>query len=142
MNRAGLEELLAKCEAATEGSRELDAAIVAVVTGGRVAGGQDVFPGMYWTRGNSCQSAPPITSSLDAIVRLIEQELPGWMWVREHSDGHTYVRLLGPEYVRHEFMGSRNSHSVSPSRGADGNVPLALCAAFIRARLAILDDQK
>lgn len=63
---------------------------------------------------------PAYTSSIDAIVALIEQKLPGWWWLRE--DGQS-VRLVGPD----------NGDFYPSAVGRHHLVPLALCCAFLSA---------
>jgi hypothetical protein len=110
-----LHDLLDKVSSATVGSVELDKDIIAA------------FP----TASNG------ITKSIDAIVRLIETELPGWWWVcgfcTLSNDASIEVPRArtgpdfraGPEPMRRDRRG--------------GTVPLAMLAVFLQAKLALAE---
>jgi hypothetical protein len=56
--RKDLEQLLQKVEAAPEGTPELDREFAEIFS----------------------KAPPDVSTSIDAVVRLIENELPGWWW--------------------------------------------------------------
>ncbi len=108
-------DLLARLEAATEGSAELDAAVL------RAAGWSKRDDAPQWSDqwGNWRDMKHP-TRSLDAITGLIEAR--GWrvVFVTAHFDPDTYfVIVRRPEGPRHF--------------GEHADWRLALCIAFIRA---------
>jgi len=125
-------DLIAKLEKAEAGSRELDAAIFRLTDARRRQSGY-VFPDETPEAARAGKLASHIvayTTSLDAILALVERELPGWEWLTLfnplHGDsGCSYAVLTPP--------GGSGGHSVVHP----GNAPaLALCAAFLRARSA------
>ena len=66
---------------------------------------------------------PAYTASLDAVVALIEKELPGWGWsVTSRRPGVSYACVTEPEAVVETVRGEASSHA------------LALLAAFLRAK--------
>lgn len=78
---------------------------------------------------------PRFTSSLDAAVALVERVLPGWEWERKcETNRWKFVRLIGPEFHKYEFMGPHNKHCTAWTFGE--TPPLALCLALIRALIA------
>ena len=121
-----LSALRDRLAAATAGRPGLDAAVWYALFDGARGG---LSEAEFMRQANNID---PYTSSIDAALGLVTRLLPGWMWVREHSDGHAYVRLLGPEYARYEFMGARNSHCTG-SFNADRNVPIAILIALVSA---------
>jgi hypothetical protein len=132
-----LEELLRKVETARSGTAELDSAFVSV------------FP-----------SAPrKVTRSIDAAVRLIEIELPGWWWTCGYcmlsndaslyvpgSNRFPYARVVmgpdfrsGPEALRllqDPKWGRRFGDGFHRDRRG-GTVPLAILAAFLEAKITL-----
>lgn len=86
MAESKLTDLIAKLEAATEGSRDLDAEIAVSLSGDPEAwvvnpAPHSIFspvPGWWRTGNDESHKAPDYTTSLDAIVGLIERKLPGW----------------------------------------------------------------
>lgn len=70
-----------------------------------------------------CLSVKHYTASLDAVVALIEKELPGWGWsVTSRRPGVSYACVTEPEAVVETVRGEASSHA------------LALLAAFLRAK--------
>lgn len=129
---ASMEALLAKCEAATGPDREIDGA-VALLNGWtceKMKGDQHPYwrkPGVtvYWNRAE----LPSYTESIDAIVALIERELPGWTADADlcapNSENLTYGARLFPPIPTCNYAGEARSSA------------LALCAAFLRAKIAM-----
>jgi hypothetical protein len=133
-----LRKLLQKVETASAGSPELDADFLGT------------FP-----------SAPPnVSRSIDAVVQLIESELPGWWW----NCGYCALRngaslyVPGSSRIPSNFIGAKMTpdHGSRPQdlrllqdpkwgtlfdsgfhcdRG--GTVPLALLAVFLEAKIAL-----
>lgn len=103
------EELIERVRAATAGDRDIDVALWDMVEGWPVVGG---LPECRMTPAGTAAAAtvyaPPYTSSVDAILALIERELPGQWWM-----------LLGE--ATHEMWTLQR-------------LPLALCLAFLEAR--------
>lgn len=91
-----------------------------------------VEPGHYWyvaRSGKSLHSAPTYTSSLDAVVALVERVLPGSFWRAQKQS---------PDYDIAPFWAVCGPHG-KPKRQhtADGATPaLALLAALIKAKIA------
>ena len=133
-----LRKLLQKVETASAGSPELDADFLGT------------FP-----------SAPPnVSRSIDAVVQLIESELPGWWW----NCGYCALRngaslyVPGSSRIPSNFIGAKMTpdHGSRPQdlrllqdpkwgtlfdsgfhcdRG--GTVPLAMLAVFLEAKIAL-----
>lgn len=83
MAESKLTDLIAKLEAATEGSRELDVEIACALRPGSRP--YRYAPGTYSFRDEmgvwDTKHVSTVTTSLDAIVALIERKLPVW-WVQ------------------------------------------------------------
>jgi hypothetical protein len=75
--------------------------------------------------------APYYTGSLDVIVSLIEQELPGKRWKSGKSEG------WNSEQADEPYAACANSKIIIAATPA-----LALCAAFCRAMAAKCEDGK
>lgn len=103
-NLPSLSPLIEKIEAAEEGSVSLDTAICAELA--------------------LEEYACDVTTSIDAIVGLIEKEFPGWGRGYYSGPGQSWGQLYPPD-------SSCDSHkSVIERSNAEA---LALCAAFLRA---------
>lgn len=128
-----LSELIARVEAATEGSRELDA-LIAVAVDGFFIDGEDPWgrPKYCYLDEDGAQISPGqghdmlvrrYTTSVDAALALIERVLRGAVWRVgfDPDDGSIRAEIVGaaPDCVR-----STANHD-SPA--------LALCAAALRA---------
>jgi hypothetical protein len=136
-----LRELLRKVEAAPNGTTELDSKFASV------------FP-----------SAPRnVTRSIDAAVRLIESELPGWWWTCGHctlsDDASLYVTgskhfpyaavKMGPDFrsgpealrlLNDPKWGRRFDDGFHRDRRG-GTVPLAMLAVFLEAKITLAKFQ-
>lgn len=135
MTKDDLERLLERVERATEGCVELDGLIAKSVMELALdaryelvnAYGQEVdqwYGGHYGAY--KFYNPEPYSTSLDAIVGLIERDLPGWQWATGGAVD-PYARLFDMDI-----------DSPWSERFAAGVTPaLALCAAFIRAKLAL-----
>lgn len=112
MNKEAIESLLARVKAATEGSNELDFAISHLIRPGAIQ--------------------RPYTQSIDAIVGLIEAQLPGWR-------GDVRLGNFPPHEARDRavlWSGDTTRRESLFGCGGDGSTPaLALCAAFLSALL-------
>jgi hypothetical protein len=73
---------------------------------------------LFW-----CGDTPPYTASLDAVVALIESELPGWWWQVRSLAGGKFTAAAA-ESPRPERQG-KGSFGLTP--------PLALLTAAVRA---------
>src|SRR5262245_55735362 len=132
-----LQGLLAKVEAAPDGSPELDRDIAAL------------FP-----------SAPPeVSGSIDAVVKLITAELPTWWWscgyCKATNDASLYAPgshrfahasfgpdgKAGPEAMRLIYdkkWGKRFDNGFHGDRHG-GTVPLSMLSAFLQAQIALVE---
>lgn len=72
---------------------------------------------------------PRYTASLDTVVSLIEENLPGWEWLK-HEPGRMWVAMK-PIGYRLEFSGSGSS---------DARALLAACLRAIQAQAEKLAD--
>jgi len=108
--------LLQQLEAAGEGSRELDAAIADVFDPLDALEMTDGYPGRWpFVDGSPFSDrTPPVTTSLDAALALAERcGLDGWNTL--------YAALMS--WKAHDPRGSLST-----------TLPLALCAAILRAK--------
>lgn len=142
-------DLIAKLEAAGEGSRELDALIVAAVDyrpawldrdEGQLWADMRGAPTVRWQdarmkRGPGNPSAydlpPEVTTSLDALVGLVGRKLPGWTLAQlSQQDDKTWFAEL-----REGFLTSYDRVASSSVREGcrPKTAPLALCIAFLKA---------
>lgn len=129
--------LIAEVEKLTAPSREVDAEIFALSGGGRIHwidAETSVFvwerpiDGMWIRQPKSMRSTPRYTASIDAVVALMERELPGWRICFEATDGIADdVYLIGPKF-RDDRPGE---HSSPPIAGKP--TAIALLLAFLRA---------
>lgn len=114
-------DLLQKVEALTGPSREVDAEIHVFVTNECVAHptSSKFIPGarLDW---------PSYTTSLDAIVALIEQKLPGWDWEvgRASDGGHGQAALRRPNKDELDYL----EFAAEP--------PIAACIVLLKAMLS------
>jgi hypothetical protein len=139
--KMALRKLLKKIEVASKGSPELDRELA------------NVFP-----------SAPlNVTSSIDAVVQLIETELPGWWWTCGYcslsNDASFYVpgstrfpyakATIGPdsrtgpkalELLNDPKWGEHFDRGFHRDRRG-GTVPLAMLAAFLEAKIYLMKFQ-
>ena len=118
-----MKDLIASLEAATKGSRELDAEIFAAISDDRtIRLGDGAAPGCYWqlsVGGRSLHTAPIYTTSLDAALRLVPEGYDWWT-VDGFADGQgcasCYKKGIGGDLY-------------------NGSTPaLALCIAALKAR--------
>ena len=133
-----LEKLLRKVEAASEGSPELDAEFASIFS-----------------------SAPAnVTRSIDAVVQLIETELPGWWWTCGYCKLSNDASLYAPGSSRFPWLSNatvgpdfRSGPEVRwlldhPKWGRlfdngfhcdmrGGSVPLSMLLVFLKAKIAV-----
>src|SRR5262245_7683580 len=138
MTKVDLRKLLQKVENARIGSPELDSEFV-----------------------STFRSAPPnVTRSIDAAVRLIDAELPGWWWncgcFDLRNGASLYVR--GSSRIRRNFSGGGERRPEDYGLRQDpkwgqlvdggfhcdrgGTVPLAMLAVFLEAKIALTCVQR
>ena len=99
-------ELAERCEKATGEDRDIDRCIAA-----------------YLPDGFQTYPISGFTSSLDAIMALIDRELPGSMRsIRKHPDGEAVAQVWNSQVV-----------GETPRQRCCASEALALCAAFCRA---------
>lgn len=112
------DDLIARLEAATEGSRELDGAIYETVTGVRITGPRD----KEWL------VVPFYTTSLDAALTLVPE---GLCWgLNTHPEDEIFNPGGAQAFVSDMLEDGIYAH-------ADAATPaLALCIAALKARCA------
>jgi len=118
-NPQSLTPIIEKIEAAEEGCRELSRAILNAV--------QNDMPDFIYDQPRAGARDNPvslITTSIDAIVGLIEGELPGCGCATYSGPGQSWGELYYPAT-------SFTSHKTTINR--EGAVALALCASFLKA---------
>jgi len=125
-----LKEILELVEKAEAGSRELDARMHAALHGGmfmsldrKERDGFDVDYVTFFASGchTTSYDFPAYTTSLDAIVGLVEKEFP--------ERGHIQLKS---DTGYHAWITPSEDDTPRVYRSA----PLALCAAYLRAKLA------
>ena len=128
-DRATLLALADCCEQAAGPDRELDAEIAVALFGGKVIWyTMSAYPARRvqnsdYIGGSQNAAIPVYTESLDAAVTLVPD---GWTWGRFHSGTVECMTLNGPD------------NSILVERGEGISTALALCAAALRARAAML----
>lgn len=120
-----LEALLERVRAATAASQQLDIDILQAINWTREAGHWRDPDGRY-----QGYILPNPTSSLDAIVGLIERKLPGWSWQIYSGDGY-YSRDPLATLLPPPMRGGAFSFQLTGKTSC-----LALCIAFLEALLA------
>jgi hypothetical protein len=94
--------------------------------------------------------APKLTSSLEAVIALIQQLLPGWGWkvgtCHVSDDAWVCPDFNDPEHAERlmkEFgppqFGSPYDHGFDVDRRPPGNLPLALLEALLMALISNAD---
>jgi hypothetical protein len=137
-----LEHLLQKVEAAPVGAPELDRDFAEVFS----------------------EAPPNVSTSIDAVARLIESELPGWWWTCGYctlsNDASLYVpgasgfpyakATMGPDFRSGpkalRLLNDRDWGKIF-DRGfhrdrRGGTVALAMLAAFLAAKIAVRECEK
>lgn len=137
-------DLIARLEAAAEGSRELDAHIDAVINGRDVIRVEGDFslatrhtPGRYWYDSVHFADAPNYTTSIDAALTLI----PEGFAVRDFSiwpGCRPTVRILGTHRERDGLYWHNGTDGRWEAQGA--TPALALCIAALKARAEIAPE--
>lgn len=117
-----MQDLIARLEAATEGSRELDADIALVNGWEKVDPFSEDVCGPPWRQiatGYRTMSCPEFSTSLDAALTLVPEEEKG-------------------SFTLHVFEGgeSAQAHVGEFEQGDAKTGPLALCIAALKARSA------
>lgn len=113
---APLAELIARLEAATEGSRELDLAIYALCVPESPE---------KWVRDRPETYAPHYTTSIDAALSLVPETANCHGYDRDPKE---VVAFVSRNHVKDGHWLKEGCHPTS--------VPLALCIAALRARIA------
>ena len=120
-------ELIERLEKAESGSRELDREMA------ELFGWQLKMPHGFWLAPKGWKPLSPMeglpyfTTSLDAIVSLIGEKLPGWTWAAgPRTYGEDWDLAWARIYPhRSQADGTGNKYAKT--------VPLALCIALLRA---------
>ena len=108
----------------------------------------EIFFELDWTGQGDARTAPEYTSSIDAVVALIERELPGWAW-KEGTCCVSDDAWLAPDFnspdhgdrLRQELSyakieaGDILDVGIDIDRRPSGNPALALLLAFLKAKL-------
>lgn len=131
-----LAQLIERLEAASEGSRELDATMFRAIGAPLPDKFANLNLELTWGPDGSAYmpvgemqvryEPPAYTTSLDAIVALIERKLLGWSWGVSGALSPTCTGML--------YEPAPTATGYRTKRRADGKTPaLALCIAFLRA---------
>lgn len=133
MRSSEIEALLERVRGLKGPDREVDEALAAMVADATLEvqfnGHRAYHRGGFWISIGEGGLIPPYTASLDAVVGLIERELPNYWW--------------GVHQPQDLFRGYVCKHS--PLRPmpftVDAATPaLSLCAAFLAAKLAMIKE--
>lgn len=136
-----MDSLIKRLQEAEAGSEQLDAAIcIALQYGGANSdGAQNVRTDPDWSgdllfevnSDDCCNPIPKLTTSLDAIVALIGEKLPGWSAVIriERAPYLETCELCAPDDPKASLM---DKWPVRMSGGAK-TAPLACCIALLSA---------
>lgn len=135
MTRSTLEELLARCERATGSDRKLDAEIYCAANP-TWRPDENISGQVLGIEFRSLKGAPLLTSSIDAIVALIERELPGAHLLIDqwHESGAT-CSFLEKGDDGEWWSNATGIHAQGATRA------LACCAAYLRAKLSSGGDE-
>lgn len=133
-------ELIARLEAASEGSRELDRELMLLVGDAREVDhctfyGPDerVWYFGEYERETDLPPLPYLTSSLDAIVALIERSNWKLYSVDASVDGRPSCFIKGPDRLWPADDESDEHFGPGWKHGRAKSLPLALCIALLRA---------
>lgn len=130
-------DLIERLERAETGSQELDAAICIAIgyAGQNGEGAANIRTDPDWEGDllfeigaeECCNPIPNLTTSLDAIVALIGQKMPGWTWdAGDRFYGSDWDLAWARVYPhRQQGAGTGNVTAKTP--------PTALCVALLRA---------
>lgn len=136
--REEIEALLARVEAATGPDREIDKEIARLLGWSTVAPPRDsdrMFPSLWVSPDGNVKGAlpPAYTSSLDAIVGLIEREISVYLLkITIAPAGNGAELTVWPKGLSGGIEETFTAVSVSPE--------LACCAAFLRAAMEKTSD--
>lgn len=124
-----MDELIAKLEAATEGSRELDAAICRVIEPDSPIGKHCTDdPEPTWYSNDGKQDIPWFTTIIDTAMTLVPKNFPAMVQRNVDPSQPKGFALVG------EF--SKLPGRTTMQRGNGASPALALCIAALRARHA------
>ena len=136
MSLASLQELRERVRAATGPDRELDRKIIEALASMRERElGKDRGYDLFLARGGDAE-APEITSSIDAVLALVEMVLPGWYWSVWSKDplapkAAPAFACLAPPEARRDLPWTINAEV----HEANGSTPLL---AILDALLSVL----
>lgn len=127
MNKTECEKAIAMLQELEGPSREVDFAIARVLSKSARA-----VPVQFLRLGQAAETTPHFTSDLNAVVELVERELPGWGWdIRNNR-----VFFKGDMWKEHHTIG-RDLTGISQATPA-----IALLSAFFNAKLWELENGK
>ena len=113
--------LIARVEGASEGSRELDAAIWTALTGEQAEHGRDFYQCFRLDDHEVRYYLPRLTTSVDDALALAMSSLfPGAHYALYTSDGDEKRQVLGP-YINGKALDSRAA-----------TLPLCICLAMLK----------
>ncbi len=138
-------ELIERVESGEEPDRELDGDIAVAVYGGEVVWLTANYtmeqyparrhPSRMHVGGFANSHVPHFTGSVDAVLSLMEQKLPGWCWEAKHAIGcHAIVWQVCKDYDD-EGCKTIGFHMSSSPRAL-----LAACLRAIQAQARTLAD--
>lgn len=141
---SALAELIARVEGLKGPDREVDAHVAVAIYGGARIDDGGKYPGWWFTDLTEHLKAPRYTASIDAVVALIERELPGWWWkcgtCCVSDDACIAPDFNSPKHgerLKAQFFplvpGSELDAGFDVDRRPPGNVAIALLEAFLRA---------
>lgn len=132
MDTERLDALIAKLEGASEGSRELDAAVG--VACGLVPRRTQRYAAREWPRRPTSVRLgwPRLTTSLDAALTLVPEGCWPWLSVYHQGSFGAHAKLYGPRIVH--GVAHLTPANAADYRNATDLWPLAICIASLKAR--------
>lgn len=134
---SNLRSLLEKVECATGPDQELDAWVMAALFPELEPAhlvGSNASIRMFDRGYGGPGSALRLTTSLDAVLSLVEEKLPGWHWSIVRDKATHRRRYFAQMSVPHNYI---DNPGPWPEGSSDGASPaLAVLACFLRALIA------
>ena len=127
-----LQELIARLEKATEGSRELDAEI-AVVSGEFLHGKVSKTRPWLVTQAGINREPPRYSASIDAALTLVPED---FQWLVRDDERGGFCNVTSPDFVAIEGSNGQDESIGKRFPTYAATPALALCIAALRARAA------